>query len=61
MIDLDVLEKTTTKVMEMLKNTKGLVNIDRDFESGKPQIKINIKRQNTQVAGVSANEIAGVF
>ncbi len=59
--DLDVLEKTTTKVMEMLKNTKGLVNIDRDFESGKPQIKINIKRQNTQVAGVSANEIAGIL
>ena len=58
---LDVLEKTTTKVMEMLQNTKGLVNIDRDYESGKPQIKINIKRQNTQVAGVSANEIAGVL
>ena len=59
--DLDVLEKTTTKLMEFLKNTKGVVSIDRDYESGKPEIQINILRDNAQRAGVSANEIAGIL
>jgi HAE1 family hydrophobic/amphiphilic exporter-1 len=59
--DLDVLEKTTTKLMEFLENTKGAVSIDRDYESGKPEIQINILRDNAQRAGVSANEIAGIL
>ncbi len=59
--DLDVLEKITTKLMVLLKNTKGAVSIDRDYESGKPEIQINILRQNAQRAGVSANEIAGIL
>lgn len=59
--DLDVLEKTTTQLMAFLENTKGAVSIDRDYESGKPEIQINILRQNAQRAGVSANEIAGIL
>ena len=59
--DLDILEKTTTQLMAFLKNTKGAVSIDRDYESGKPEIQINILRQNAQRAGVSANEIAGIL
>jgi len=59
--DLDVLEKTTTKLMAFLENTKGAVSIDRDYESGKPEIQINILRDNAQRAGVSANEIAGIL
>jgi HAE1 family hydrophobic/amphiphilic exporter-1 len=59
--DLDVLEKTTTELMAFLENTKGAVSIDRDYESGKPEIQINILRQNAQRAGVSANEIAGIL
>jgi HAE1 family hydrophobic/amphiphilic exporter-1 len=59
--DLDVLEKTTTQLMAFLENTKGAVSIDRDYESGKPEIQINILRDNAQRAGVSANEIAGIL
>ncbi|MEA3353014.1 MAG: efflux RND transporter permease subunit [Campylobacterota bacterium] len=59
--DLDVLNVTSKKVMAMLSNTNGVTNIDRDYESGKPEIKIDIKRQNAQLAGVSANEIAGIL
>ncbi|MEA1914674.1 MAG: efflux RND transporter permease subunit [Campylobacterota bacterium] len=59
--DLDILEQTTAKVMEKLKNTQGAVSIDRDYESGKPEIQINILRQNAQRAGVSAYEIAAVL
>lgn len=59
--DLDVLNKTTQKLMDLLKETKGVVGIDRDYESGKPEIKIDILRENAQRSGVSANEIAGIL
>ncbi|GIT98032.1 efflux RND transporter permease subunit [Sulfurovum sp. TSL1] len=59
--DLDVLNETTQKLMDLLKQTKGAVGIDRDYESGKPEIKIDILRENAQRSGVSANEIAGIL
>jgi HAE1 family hydrophobic/amphiphilic exporter-1 len=59
--DLDVLNKTSKKVMDMLANINGVTNIDRDYESGKPEIRIDVKRQNAQIAGVSAHEIAGIL
>jgi HAE1 family hydrophobic/amphiphilic exporter-1 len=59
--DLNVLDETTQKIMTMLNNIQGVTNIDRDYESGKPEIKINIERQNAQLAGVSAQEIAGIL
>ncbi|GIU00438.1 multidrug transporter [Sulfurovum sp. TSL6] len=59
--DLDVLNETTQKLMDLLKQTKGVVGIDRDYESGKPEIKINILRENAQRSGVSADEIAGIL
>ncbi|UPT76778.1 efflux RND transporter permease subunit [Sulfurovum sp. XGS-02] len=59
--DLDVLNETTQKLMDLLKATKGAVGIDRDYESGKPEIKIDILRENAQRSGVSANEIAGIL
>ncbi len=59
--DLDILNETSKKVMSLLENTNGLTNIDRDYEAGKPEIKIDIKRQNAQLAGVSAREIAGIL
>ena len=59
--DLSVLEKTSTELMAKLQATKGAVSIDRDYESGKPEIQINILRENAQRVGVSANEIAGIL
>jgi len=59
--DLDVLNKTTQKLMTLLGQTKGVVNIDRDYESGKPEIKIDILRENAQRSGVSANQLAGIL
>jgi HAE1 family hydrophobic/amphiphilic exporter-1 len=59
--DLNVLDETTQKLMALLKEIKGVVNIDRDYESGKPEIRIDILRENAQRAGVSANEIAGIL
>ncbi|MCH9740116.1 MAG: efflux RND transporter permease subunit, partial [Epsilonproteobacteria bacterium] len=59
--DLDVLNETSKKVMEMLANINGVTNIDRDYESGKPEIRIDLNRQNAQLAGVSAMDIAGIL
>jgi len=59
--DLDVLNETSKKIMKMLENIKGVTNIDSDYELGKPEIKIDIKRENAQRVGVSATEIAGVL
>lgn len=59
--DLDQLDSISKKMITMLKETKGAVNIDRDYESGKPEITIDILKQNAKNAGVSANEIAGVL
>ena len=59
--DLDVLNETSKKVMAMLAQTKGVTNIDRDYEEGKPEIKIDVIRQNAQLSGVSAEQIAGIL
>ena len=59
--DLDVLNETTQKLMDLLNQTEGVVNIDRDYESGKPEIKIDVLRENAQRAGVKADEIAGIL
>jgi HAE1 family hydrophobic/amphiphilic exporter-1 len=59
--DLKELDETSKKVEKLLANINGLANIDRDYESGKPQITIDIDRQNSATAGVSANDIAGIL
>ena len=59
--DLDIINDTSKKVMNMLKEVNGVTNIDRDYEEGKPEIRIDIKRQNAQIAGVSAEQIAGIL
>jgi HAE1 family hydrophobic/amphiphilic exporter-1 len=47
--------------MVLLKETSGIVDVDRDFENGKPEIKISILRENAQRVGVSVQEIASIL
>jgi HAE1 family hydrophobic/amphiphilic exporter-1 len=56
----ETLDETSTKLMEFLKSTQGIVDVDRDYESGKPEMKLSILRENAQRVGVSAKEIAAV-
>ncbi len=55
---LEGLDKASQKVMEYMKSVDGVVDIDRDYESGKPEIKISILRENAKAQGVSSNDIA---
>ena len=58
---LNELDTVSAKLMELLKKTPGIVDVDRDFETGKPEIKVSILRENAQRAGVSVKEITGVL
>lgn len=58
---LEELDVASTKLMAILKETSGIVDVDRDFENGKPEIKIGILRENAQRVGVSVEEIASIL
>ena len=58
---LEELDSISSKLMNILKETPGIVDIDRDFENGKPEIKIGILRENAQRVGVSVQEIASIL
>ncbi len=58
---LKKLDEISQKLMQEMKQIKGLVDIDRDYEGGKPQISIKILRENAQRAGVTAQAIAAVI
>jgi len=49
--DLDTLGEISYKLMEEMKEIEGLVDIDRDYEEGKPQITVSIQRENAQRVG----------
>ena len=53
--DLNVAKKN---LVEYLAKKKGFVDIDTDLDDPKPQIDINILRENASQFGVSASEIA---
>jgi HAE1 family hydrophobic/amphiphilic exporter-1 len=58
---LEELDVLSTKLMNILKETPGIVDVDRDFENGKPEIKIGILRENAQRVGVSVEDIASIL
>jgi HAE1 family hydrophobic/amphiphilic exporter-1 len=59
--NLEKLDVASAKLMVILKETSGIVDIDRDFENGKPEIKIGILRENAQRVGVSVEQIASIL
>lgn len=58
---LEEIDTASAKLMTILKETSGIVDVDRDFENGKPEIKIGILRENAQRVGVSVEEIASIL
>jgi len=59
--DLNKLYQISLEFMEKLKEIPSLTNIDRDFEKGKPEYKIDIIRENASRAGVEASDIASIL
>ncbi len=52
------LEVTKKKLVAYLAKKKGFVDIDTNMDEGKPQIDINILRENANRLGISASQIA---
>lgn len=58
---LDKLDEISQNFIKKLKEIPSLTNIDRDFESGKPEYKIDIIKENATRAGVQASDIANIL
>lgn len=52
------LSEAKNRLMQYLAKKKGFVDIDTDLDESKPQIDINILRQNASNLGISASQIA---
>lgn len=59
--DLAKLDEISINFMNKLKQIESLSNIDRDFENGKPEYKIDILRENAARVGVEASDIATIL
>ena len=55
---LDKLDEISSKLMQKMKQIKGLVDIDRDYEYGKPQISVKIIRDSANRYGILPKDIA---
>lgn len=58
---LERLEELSFKVKEILESKKGAVDIDTDYEKGKPEVRISINRQSADRVGIAAQSIANVL
>ncbi|KIM05800.1 MAG: acriflavin resistance protein [Sulfurovum sp. AS07-7] len=55
------LDKVSAQVMAILKDIKGSADVDRDYETGKPEIKISVNRENASMLGVQPASIANLL
>jgi len=55
------LDKISSDVMKILKDINGTADIDRDYETGKPEIKIAVNRENASMLGVQPASIANLL
>lgn len=59
--DLSVLEKHSHNLMNLLKTDKGSIDIDTDFEPGKPEVRITINRESASRVGITSQQIASAI
>lgn len=58
---LEKLKEISAQVSEMLGQFQGAVDIDSDYQDGKPEITISIIRHNTARLGITATQIAALL
>ena len=59
--DLEALEVVAQKIITRMEKNKGIVDITTNFEAGKPELSIDIKRDAATSIGVSAKEISAII
>jgi HAE1 family hydrophobic/amphiphilic exporter-1 len=58
---LEKLSEISQKVSQMLGDFEGAVDIDSDYQDGKPEISISVIRHNTARLGITAMQIAALL
>ncbi|MBN2370758.1 MAG: efflux RND transporter permease subunit [Vicinamibacteria bacterium] len=56
--DFRVLGRLSREIQRGIRKVPGLVNLDDDFDEGKPEVRIQVRRVNAAVAGVNTRAIA---
>lgn len=56
--DFEVLGRLAATVRDRIKNIPGLVDLRDDYDTGRPELKINVNRQKAAAYGLSTSTIA---
>jgi HAE1 family hydrophobic/amphiphilic exporter-1 len=59
--DIDVLDRLSKLVLEIVENTPGAVDIDRSLRGGKPEVQVVIDRKQANRLGISTGQIASTL
>jgi len=57
---LQTLQKSAEKLVKILEADEGVVDVDTNYDQGKPELSVEILRQNAKQVGVSVDDIARV-
>ncbi len=58
---LEELQKVASKITSRMEKHKGIVDVATNYESGKPEIKVTLRREDATRLGVSAYEISSII
>lgn len=59
--DLDELQVVSDKIIKRMKTNDGIVDITTNYETGKPELAVEIKREEATNLGVSVQEISSII
>jgi HAE1 family hydrophobic/amphiphilic exporter-1 len=59
--DIEVLDLLSRRVLEIVENTPGAVDIDRSLRGGKPEIQVVIDRKQANRLGITTGQIASTL
>ena len=59
--DIDVLDRLSSQVLEIVKSTPGTVDADRSLRGGKPEIQVVIDREQANRLGISTGQVASTL
>ena len=59
--DIESLDKYSREIMKHLEQTPGFIDVDRNLELGKPEVRVEINREKAADAGVPVEAIANAI
>jgi HAE1 family hydrophobic/amphiphilic exporter-1 len=59
--DIETLDQYSREIMKRLEQTPGFIDVDRNLELGKPEVRVEINREKAADAGVPVEAIANAI